>query len=258
MSHASQEEQMASYDHGHPHSHKKHYFRVAAILTIVTALELGIPFLKELPEFYALLKEVWAPLLVGMSLFKFAAVVGEFMHLREDRAIYKVVFIAPMVLAIGCLSTVAVLAVVHYAPFGKGYMVTNVDMRAGYVPPSVGQMAEPAWSEDKLLAAFKTEEGEKFAKGNKIYVEKCAACHGDKGQGTVGPNMTDNCYIHGGKLADMYTTIRNGVPTASPAMPAWGAQLKAEEIREVTAFMRSMRGTNAPGGKPCQGTPVTD
>ena len=41
----------------------------------------------------------------------------------------------------------------------------------------------------------------------------CASCHGDHGEGKagLGPNFTDNCYLHGGKLANLYTTIRNGV-----------------------------------------------
>ena len=41
-------------------------------------------------------------------------------------------------------------------------------------------------------------------------------------------------------------------------MPAWGTQLKGEEIQQVASYVRSLRGTNAPGGQPCQGNPVND
>ena len=43
------------------------------------------------------------------------------------------------------------------------------------------------------------------AKG--IYIANCAACHGAEGQGGVGPNMTDDYWVHGGSLSDVYQTI---------------------------------------------------
>ncbi len=252
MSH-SQDEMKASYDHGHPHSHKKHYFRVGAALTLITAFELALLYMPAI-------KAIWVPLMVVLSVVKFAVVVGEFMHLREDRSVYKVVFMSPLVLAVISFMVLGLLAMVHYGPFGKGHAVTAVDLRAGFVPPSAGQMVEPALPEEKLLVGYKEAETAKFDKGKTVYTQSCASCHGEHGQGVanLGPNFTDNCYIHGGKLADLYTTIRNGVPTAAPAMPAWGGQLKAEQIRDVTYYLRSLRGTNVPGGRACQGPQVND
>lgn len=252
MSH-SQDEMKASYDHGHPHSHKKHYFRVGAALTLITAFELGLLYMPAL-------KLIWVPLMVVLSVVKFVVVVGEFMHLREDRSIYKVVFTAPLLLAVVTFLALGLFAMVHYGPFGKRYSVTAVDLRAGFVPPTAGQMVEPAPPEDKLLAGYKEAETGKFDKGQKVYTQYCASCHGDKAQGvaSLGPNFTDNCYIHGGKLADLYNTIRNGVSTASPAMPAWGAQLNAAQVRDVAFYLRSLRGTNVPGGRACQGPQVND
>jgi caa(3)-type oxidase subunit IV len=250
---SSKDDMVASYDHGHPHSHKKHYYIVGFALTVLTGIELG---LLSVPA----IKPLWVPLMFVLAIVKFAIVVGEFMHLREDKPVYKVVFIAPLFLAIISFFVLGLLAMIHYGPFGQGYAYTAVDVRAGYVPPSAGQMAEPAPAEEKLVAVYKEAEATKFDKGAKIFVEKCASCHGDHGQGlaNLGPNMTDNCYLHGGKLADLYTTIRNGVTTASPAMPSWGTQLNATQIKDVASYIRSLRGTNVAGGKACQGTPVND
>jgi caa(3)-type oxidase subunit IV len=250
---SSKDDMVASYDHGHPHSHKKHYYRVGAALVAITAVELGILWVPQI-------KPLWVPLMFVLAIVKFAVVVGEFMHLREDKPVYKVVFIAPLILALISFCVLGLLAMIHYGPFGQGYAYTAVDVRAGYIPPSAGQMAEPAPSEEKLVAVYKEAEASKFAQGAKIFVEKCASCHGDHGQGlaNLGPNMTDNCYLHGGKLADLYTTVRNGVSTASPAMPAWGTQLNATQIKHVASYIRSLRGTNVAGGKACQGTPVND
>jgi cytochrome c oxidase cbb3-type subunit 3 len=91
------------------------------------------------------------------------------------------------------------------------------------------------------------------AAGAAIYATTCAACHGDQGQGLIGPNLTDDAWIHGGSAADIYTTISEGVVAAG--MPAWDAQLSDEEQGQAMAFVVSIRGTNPPNPKPPQGDP---
>ena len=57
-----------------------------------------------------------------------------------------------------------------------------------------------------------------------LFAARCVACHGDKAQGSIGPNLTDNAWIHGkGSLSDIFTTIDQGV--LAKGMPAWGKQL---------------------------------
>ena len=48
--------------------------------------------------------------------------------------------------------------------------------------------------------------------GKKIYQSKCATCHGMFGEGGIGPNLTDEYWLHGGQLMDLYKTVREGVP----------------------------------------------
>lgn len=101
----------------------------------------------------------------------------------------------------------------------------------------------------KLMA-----DPEVIAKGAAKFKETCAACHGDKGEGKIGPNLTDSAWIHGaGSMVDLYKVIGNGVP--EKGMPTWSRSLKPEELKAVTAFVGSIRNTNVPG-KPAQGTPV--
>ena len=70
----------------------------------------------------------------------------------------------------------------------------------------------------------------------------------------IGPNLTDNAWIHGaGKLTDIYGVVDGGV--AAKGMPAWGRQLTPIELRKVVAFVGTLRGTNVPG-KAAEGTPV--
>ncbi|MBC7915079.1 MAG: c-type cytochrome [Pyrinomonadaceae bacterium] len=84
-----------------------------------------------------------------------------------------------------------------------------------------------------------------------IYNANCVACHGDKGQGAVGPNLTDAYWLHGGKINDIFKTIKYGVP--EKGMIAWGKSLNPKQISEVSNFIKSLKGTNPAGAKEAQG-----
>lgn len=87
-----------------------------------------------------------------------------------------------------------------------------------------------------------------------VFKARCEQCHADKGQGLIGPNLTDDSWIHGkGTLMDIYKTVDEGVP--AKGMPAWGRQLTPIELRKVVAYVGSLRGTNVPG-KPPEGEKV--
>ena len=93
---------------------------------------------------------------------------------------------------------------------------------------------------------------EKKAAGKAVFQSRCVACHGDKGQGIVGPNLTDDSWMHGdGKLAAVAKIIHDGVP--EKGMPPWNALLSDDEIYSVTAYVKSLRGTNPAGAKAAQG-----
>ena len=105
-------------------------------------------------------------------------------------------------------------------------------------------------SDAVVLAAFKSPDRLKL--GQEVYISKCLACHGDKGQGLIGPNLTDDHWLHGtGSPADVAKVISEGV--LDKGMPNWGAMLKTDEVINVTAFVRSLRGTQPPGAKEAQG-----
>ena len=105
-------------------------------------------------------------------------------------------------------------------------------------------------SEDELVAKF---NGSSQVSGKAIFISKCASCHGEKGAGLIGPNLTDNAWIHGkGTRSDIYKTISEGV--LDKGMPAWAEMLKSDELSDVTSFVFSIKGMFAPGGKPPQGS----
>lgn len=99
------------------------------------------------------------------------------------------------------------------------------------------------------LAALSKDSGV-VADGAKTFAESCAVCHGARGEGKIGPNLTDAAWLHGGSPDKVFATIANGVP--AKGMPAWEPQLGARKTQALTAFVLSVRNTNVPG-KPAQG-----
>lgn len=247
-----------SQEAGAAHSHRGAYIRLGVILTIVTAIELALPFLKDYPEIWNPIKPVWAPLLVVMSIGKFGAVVGEFMHLRGDRKIYQFLFISPLLLAVVLFLTLGTLSVVTFRPFGEGYAATAIDVRSGYVAPTKGPALEAPLADEKFVLAFNEAKGKNFEAGKKTFTEKCVSCHGKSGEGVanLGFNLTDSCYKYGGTFKDLYLTVAKGQNGGK--MPAWSASMKGEEMRQVVYYIKSLKGSNAAGGQPCVGDQVAD
>lgn len=86
---------------------------------------------------------------------------------------------------------------------------------------------------------------------SKLYISSCATCHGDKGQGNVGPNLTDEYWLHGGSISEVFSTIKYGVP--SKGMIAWKNSLNGSQMQKLASYIMSLQGTNPPGAKAAEG-----
>lgn len=87
--------------------------------------------------------------------------------------------------------------------------------------------------------------------GAEIYGINCTPCHLANGGGSVGPNLTDDYYIHGGSIQEIFSTIKYGV--IEKGMIPWQTQLSAEEMQQVASYVMSLRGNNVEGGKAPEG-----
>ena len=96
-----------------------------------------------------------------------------------------------------------------------------------------------------------TESGP-IGEGELIYKNVCVACHGPNGEGGVGPNMTDEYWLHGGGIKNVFKTIKYGVP--EKGMIAWAAQLKPSDMQKVASYILTMQGTKPANPKEPQGT----
>ena len=111
-------------------------------------------------------------------------------------------------------------------------------------------LKQTAGKVDENTVILLTEAAD-IAKGKSSFITKCAACHGQAGEGGVGPNLTDEYWIHGGSISSIFKTIKYGVQ--EKGMIAWEAQMPALEMQQLSSFIMSLKGTNPANAKAPQG-----
>ena len=77
--------------------------------------------------------------------------------------------------------------------------------------------------------------------GKEIFKANCTPCHGTDGGGIIGPNLTDDYWIHGGGIKNIFTTIDKGV--LSKGMPNWGNKFDSKQVEELASYVMSLHGT---------------
>lgn len=96
-------------------------------------------------------------------------------------------------------------------------------------------------------------DAELIEKGRLVYTSNnCGSCHrADGGGNTIGPNLTDDYWIHGGHVRQVFATVNKGF--VEKGMPAWGKVMSQEDVRNVAFYVLSLKGTNPPDAKAPQG-----
>ena len=89
------------------------------------------------------------------------------------------------------------------------------------------------------------------AAGKEIFTKTCVACHLAEGQGSVGPNLTDDYWIHGGSIKEIFKTIKYGFP--DKGMQSWQSTYSPVEMQQLASYIRTLKGTNPPNPKAPQG-----
>jgi cytochrome c oxidase cbb3-type subunit III len=150
----------------------------------------------------------------------------------------------------------AVIYLVNF--FSLGLVQTSEQEYVAEVQQAEVQIAQyrkaNAASIDENTAKVVKEEA-LLAQAKTIYEQNCKACHGGDGEGGVGPNLTDEYWLHGGDVKEVFKTIKYGIP--QKGMIAWQQKLKPDEIQSVASYILSLQGTKPANAKEPQGEKVT-
>lgn len=96
-----------------------------------------------------------------------------------------------------------------------------------------------------------TEPGDLKA-GESLFSGNCVACHKITGGGGIGPNLTDDYWILGGGIKNIFNTISEG-GRAGKGMVSWKSDLKPSEMAQVASYVLTLHGTNPADAKEPEG-----
>lgn len=135
---------------------------------------------------------------------------------------------------------------------------------------SYGISSSEAWAmemqeAEEAIAAFRSgqavaidetnvtvlDDAAELALGEQLYNTNCAVCHLNTGAGLVGPNLTDEYWLHGGGIKEIFSTIKYGVP--EKGMISWSSQMRPADMQRVASYILTLGGTNPPNPKEPQG-----
>lgn len=103
---------------------------------------------------------------------------------------------------------------------------------------------------DESSVVFLGADG--IAAGQALFATNCVACHGDKGQGaSVGPNLSDNYWLHKGSIQDIFKSIKYG--WQEKGMKSWKDDFSPNQIAQLASYIYSLKGSNPAGAKEPQG-----
>ncbi|MEZ4386405.1 MAG: cbb3-type cytochrome c oxidase N-terminal domain-containing protein [Candidatus Krumholzibacteriia bacterium] len=143
--------------------------------------------------------------------------------------------------------------------FALGYWLVIQTIGAGDLPRQALQKQMVAAAEAQLARAaaggvtneslqLMTTIPAKVEEGRALFEQYCAVCHQTDGSGLVGPNLTDDYWIHGPTGLDHLNVITNGV--TAKGMAAWGNQLGPARVELLAAYVLTLQGKHRPGKAP--------
>lgn len=89
---------------------------------------------------------------------------------------------------------------------------------------------------DETSATLMTEPND-LTEGKTLFETNCVTCHNSKGEGSIGPNLTDNFWLYGADIKEVFKTIKTGTPNG---MPEHNSKFNPIQIQQVSSFVLSL------------------
>ena len=135
---------------------------------------------------------------------------------------------------------------------GRG-RIASYDREVAAARARIEQAAPAAVVDESTILAVLGDPAQ-LAAGKTTFVTQCSPCHRADAGGSIGPNLTDEYWLHGARPLEIHHTVSTGV--LEKGMPAWSVTLKPEQVTQVVGYVLSLHGTHPANPKPPQGTHV--
>jgi cytochrome c oxidase cbb3-type subunit 3 len=126
-------------------------------------------------------------------------------------------------------------------------MKAGEEAKAAYLAKSSGNVDENT---------VKMGDAASITSGKTLYAGSCAACHAPDGGGSVGPNLTDSYWLHGGSISDVFKSIKYG--WADKGMKSWKDDFSPKQIADISSYIKSLNGSSPAAPKEKQGELYTE
>ncbi|MDV7188414.1 cbb3-type cytochrome c oxidase N-terminal domain-containing protein [Lutibacter sp. TH_r2] len=155
----------------------------------------------------------------------------------------------------GFYITIIICVFYYIAVLGFGwwnqYDELTAELETAKIEIQAYKDANPELFDDSNIVAL--TDAESIAKGKELFATKtCTACHLADLGGSIGPNLTDNKWILGGGVKNIFNTLTNG-GRPGKGMIAWESTISRQERIELASYIISMQGSTPAAPKAPEG-----
>ena len=146
----------------------------------------------------------------------------------------------------------AAVYLVKYHVFNGDNQIDELETELAEARISIEQYKKTAKNLVDINTVTKLTEASDLSAGKTIFQTNCVACHMADGGGGIGPNLTDNHWILGGGIKNVFKTISEGGRSGKGMIP-WKSQLKPLEMAQVASYVLTFEGTTPANPKLAEG-----
>ncbi len=151
----------------------------------------------------------------------------------------------------GCIVFAAVY-LVRYEVMGGDNQEMELKKEMAQAKIDVAQYMKTAPDQMDETKVVLVTDAPSLAEGKTIFANNCIPCHRPDAGGNIGPNLTDDHWILGGGIKNLFHTITNGGRDGK-GMIAWKVSLKPKEIQKLASYVLSLQGSNPKDAKAPEG-----